>query len=104
MQNQKQLINAKLKSRFSAELRQADSEVQTVRELKHRRRTDNATAKRARSRAERRGEVTPEERILPQAHQERGVHCDLWISAIGENEVIQEQVRRHQLAPEEAIC
>jgi len=47
--------------------------------------------------------VTPEQSILPRECPERAVHCDLWISEIREQEVVQEQVRHHQLGPVQEI-
>jgi len=39
-----------------------------------------------------------------QGHQERGVHCVLWVQRFGELEIFEEQVRRLQLLPVEEIC
>jgi hypothetical protein len=41
---------------------------------------------------------------LTKGLQERGVDRDLWGTAIGEVEVVQEQVHRHQLPPMDEIC
>jgi hypothetical protein len=37
-------------------------------------------------------------------HQERGVHCDLWVQRLMSSKSFQVQVHRHQLPPMEEIC
>lgn len=84
-----QANKGKAMSRFNAVLRwQAEDEVQTLLELN----AEEARIMREqniRHRAERRAEMTAEERIQDQEtiqhtneHQESGVHCDFWIQLL----------------------